>query len=211
MVTSRCGIRCPRLISGPIPRHVFNVFLTPERRRTLDHLSGCPRLGEYFEIHEGVHSGNIRAVLFVPRAVDDTCRQLLFRREEIAPYQLHWQGGYVRLGAAPGQRTRQRYANLGRREWHERPKVLVRRTGDYILAAVDRQGRHASNNFFLVFPKRLPLDLDGLCALLNSRFMTGYFRTIEPRRGRVFAELKIKHLRHSRCRCRALPRPAATG
>src|SRR5262249_7502436 len=50
-------------------------------------------------------------------------------------------------------------------------------------------------NFFVVFPKRsCSLNLDGLCALLNSRFLTWYFRTIEPRQGRVFAELKIKHL-----------------
>src|SRR5207244_1014597 len=52
-----------------------------------------------------------------------------------------------------------------------------------------------SNNFFLVFPRRpCALDLDGLCALLNSRLLTWFFQTVEPRSGRVFAELKIKHL-----------------
>jgi hypothetical protein len=30
---------------------------------------------------------------------------------------------------------------------------------------------------------------------LNSRFITWLFRTIEPRKGRVFAEIKIKHLK----------------
>src|SRR5262249_2730558 len=93
------------------------------------------------------------------------------------------------------RRTRQRYANLGRPEWYLREKILVRRTGDRVLAAVDRQRRYASNNFFLVFPKQpCGLNLDGLCALLNSRFLTWYFRVIEPRQGRAFAELKIKHL-----------------
>jgi hypothetical protein len=61
--------------------------------------------------------------------------------------------------------------------------------------AADREGRYASNNFFIVFPtQECGLTLSGLCALLNSPFMTWYFRAIEPRRGRVFAELKIKHL-----------------
>jgi hypothetical protein len=152
-------------------------------------------LGDYFEVHEGVHSGNIRAELFVETAVDDTCRPLLFGRGEIAPYFLGWEGKYLRLGAMPARKTRERYANIGQREWHEREKILVRRTGDYVLAAVDDKGRYASNNFFLVFPSQeCCLDLHGLCALLNSGFMTWYFRTIEPRRGRVFAELKIKHL-----------------
>jgi len=177
------------------PRLTFNLFLTPERQARLQRLQDCPQLGEYFEVHEGVHSGNIRRELFLADPTDDTCRPLLFGRGEIAPYLLLWEGKYIRLSAIPERKTRQRYANLGRPEWHEREKVLVRRTGDYVLAAVDQQGRYASNNFFLVFPRRpCSLDLDGLCALLNSPLMTWYFRAIEPRQGRVFAELKIKHL-----------------
>src|SRR5205823_2252944 len=51
------------------------------------------------------------------------------------------------------------------------------------------------NNFFILFPRKsCGLDLHGLCAILNSRFMTWYFRAIEPRQGRVFAEVKIKHI-----------------
>ena len=123
-------------------------------------------------------------------------KQGLFGRDELRPHLLLWAGQHVRLSVLPSRRTRDRYANLGRLDWHRRPKVLVRRTGDRVCAAVDELGRCASNNFFLVLPTRPhPLDLHGLCALLNSRFMTWYFRAIEPRRGRAFAELKIKHLR----------------
>jgi len=177
------------------PRFVFNLFLTPEKREILSRLAHCPRLSDFFEMHEGVHSGNVRAELFVDHRVDKSCRKLLFGRDEIAPYHLAWNGKYIRLAAAPETRSKERYANLGRQEWYEREKLLVRRTGDYVLAAKDSEGRYASNNFFIVFPKQdSSLNLDGLCALLNCKFMTWYFRTIEPRQGRVFAELKIKHL-----------------
>jgi hypothetical protein len=177
------------------PRYVFNLFLTPEKRKALDQLASFPKLGDFFEIHEGVHSGNIREELFVKSRVDETCRPLLFGRDEIIPYLVRWHGKFIRLAALPKRKTAQRYANLGKPEWHEREKLVVRRTGDYVLAAVDRERRYASNNFFVVFPQQECLvNLDGLCALLNSRLMTWYFRTIEPRRGRVFAELKIKHL-----------------
>jgi hypothetical protein len=77
------------------------------------------------------------------------------------------------------------------------------------MAAVDLHGRFASNNFFVVMPRpgpgpghAHPLDLDGLAALLNSDFMTWYFQAIEPRKGRAFAEIKIKHIIE-------LPLPAA--
>lgn len=177
------------------PRYVFNLHLTSERRDVIDQLSVWPVVGDYFEIHEGVHSGNIRKDLFVDERIDETCEPLLFGRGEISPYHVSWNGRFIRLSAMPEKRTRERYANTGNPDWHHREKVLVRRTGDYVLAAVDTSGAFASNNFFLVFPKiKGPLNLHGLCALLNSQFMTWYFRTIEPRRGRVFAEIKIKHL-----------------
>src|SRR5271170_1059768 len=46
------------------PRMVFNLRLTPEKRAVLQQLESCPRLGDFFEVHEGVHSGNIRDELF---------------------------------------------------------------------------------------------------------------------------------------------------
>jgi len=177
------------------PRYVFNLHLTPAKRSILQKLQSAPRLGEWFEIHEGVHSGNMRAELFVPRPVDASCRELLFGRDEIEPYHLRWDGAYLRCAAVPAGRSKTKYANLGRPGWYDQDKLLVRRTGDHVLAAVDRHRRYASNNFFIVFPLQpCALTLDGLCALLNSKVMTWYFRTIEPRAGRVFAELKIKHL-----------------
>lgn len=177
------------------PRSVFNLFLTTEKRQILEQLTNCPRLGDFFEVHEGVHSGNIRKELFVDEPLDDSCKQLLFGRDEIAPYHLKWNGRYVRLSVVPTTKSKKRYANAGKPEWYSQDKVLVRRTGDFVLAALDSHKRYASNNFFILFPKTTcSLDLNGLCALLNSKLSTWYFRTIEPRKGRVFAELKIKHL-----------------
>ena len=180
------------------PRCVFNLHLTKDLRAVLASIDrNSLKFGDFFEAHEGVHSGNIRQELFVERKIDDTCRPLYFGRDEIRPYVLNWKGKFVRLGVTPTTRSKARYANVGRKEWYDRPKLLVRRTGDYILAAGDENGYYASNNFFVVFShKECGLSIAGLSALLNSKFMTWYFRLIEPRKGRVFAEVKIKHLRH---------------
>ncbi len=176
------------------PRQTFNLFLTTEKRELLNGLSKFPRLGDLFEIHEGVHSGNMRPELFVTSAIDESCKPLIFGRTEIKPYILNWSGSFLRISAAHC-RTIDHYCNLGRPEWHEQRKVLVRRTGDFVLAAIDEVGRYASNNFFLLFAsKPYGIDLYGLCALLNSPTLSRIFQLVEPRRGRVFAELKIKHL-----------------
>lgn len=201
------AMRAPgRVVTHAIPqadfrandRHVFNLALTPARRAIVARLARFPRLGDCFEVHEGVHSGNIRRELFVDRAVDDSCQPLLLGRDEISPFGLRWAGRFIRMSALPARGDGARYANAGQPAWFHNDKILVRRTGDRVLAAVDREGRYASNNFFVVLARAsfMPgaLGLDGLCALLNSRLMTWYFRTIEPRKGRAFAELKIKHL-----------------
>ena len=177
------------------PRSTFNLILSDERRTLIERLNQFPHLTEFFEVHEGVHSGNIRSELFVDDRRDESCKELLFGGNDIAPYLTRWNGRYIRLNAIPVKRIAERYANIGQQSWHESRKILVRRTGDFVLAAVDAVGRYCSNNFFLIIPRVAHLlDLYGLCALLNSRPMTAYFRLIEPRRGRVFSELKIKHL-----------------
>jgi hypothetical protein len=185
------------------PRSTLNLHLTEGKRQVLRALEAAPTLGDYFEVHEGIHSGNIRSELFVGERIDESCRELLFGRDELRPFELSWAGRWVRLSAVPERRTRERYANVGRIAWYEQPKVVVRRTGDRITAAVDEHNRFASNNFFVIIPKEQhPLSLHGLCAVLNSAFATWWFRTIEPRKGRAFAEVKIKHLN-------ALPIPAS--
>ena len=65
------------------PRCTFNLRLTTDKRAVLDRLADRPRIGDFFEIHEGVHSGNIRSELFVDGRVDASCRKLLFGRGEI--------------------------------------------------------------------------------------------------------------------------------
>jgi hypothetical protein len=158
-------------------------------------LRELPRLGDAFEVHEGVHSGNLRPALFVEQRVDDSCRPLLVRGNELVPYRITWGGRWLRRSACPERRTRDAYANLGRAEWHEQAKLLVRRTGDALCAAVELDGRWASNNYFLIVPRReTRWTLDALAAWLNSAALTEHFREVEPRRGRAFAEIKIKHL-----------------
>ena len=52
------------------PRSTFNLHLTADKRRRLRSIGDASRLGDYFEVHEGIHSGNIRTELFVDSAVD---------------------------------------------------------------------------------------------------------------------------------------------
>ena len=177
------------------PQARFNLHLTADRITVLRELGQHPRVGDFFEIHEGVHSGNCRSRLFVNREPQNGAK-LIVGRKELSPYRLQWGGMFVDLDPAAIHRASGGYANLGRSQWHRAGKIVVRRTGDRVVAALDQHGYYVSNNMFTVLPRFESDDerVRATLGLLNSRLMTWYFRTVMPRTGRMFAELKICHL-----------------
>jgi TaqI-like C-terminal specificity domain len=174
----------------------FNLYLGSRLYKCLERIRQLTRpLGAYLEFHEGIHSGNVRAKLFVDGYAGREYRRLLHRGSEVSPFRVSWGGRWVRYDRSLVNRAAGEYANLGRARYFTQPKLLVRRTGDRIIGALDGRGFYASNNFFVAQP-RLGVDipLTGLEMLLNSRLATWYFRAIQPRTGRLFAEAKITHL-----------------
>jgi len=184
-----------------LPGRRFNLHLDEADAARLAALASLPRFGDDFAIHEGVHSGNRRAALFraEPPA---TGAPLVLGKDELRPFRLAWAGRWVDLDPEAIDRAGGGYANLGRPEWFVAGKLVVRRTGDRIVAARDRTGLYVSNNAFVALPRPALDDdeIDAWLALLNSAFATWWFRAQVPRTGRAFAELKIRELV-------ALPRP----
>lgn len=223
----RHAIRClPRGPEGPevaveqaglasAPGLVFNLELDGRARSLLDRLQreGTP-LGEWLEAHEGIHSGNLRPLLFIPPGAapspevsPGSLRPLVFGRGEVRPFRVAPSGWRVAYDPGLIARRPDGYANLGQERWLEPPKLLVRRTGDRVMAAIDRQGLAASNNLFTARPRPgCPVPLEYLEAFLNSSLATWLFRAYQPRAGRVFAELKLAHLNRL-----PVPRPAGRG
>ena len=178
-----------------LPGAKLNLYASSADLDRVDRLRDRPRLGDRFEIHEGVHTGNCRRRLFC-RAPAPPCAKLIHGGPELSRYRIRWGGRYLALDPDAVDRAAGEYANLGRLEWHAAKKIAVRRTGDRVVAAFDRRGYWFSNNAFVAVPRR-PMSDDEIAAhvaLLNSDLLTWYFRTVQPRVGRLFAELKIQHL-----------------
>ncbi len=182
---------------GELPRAKFNIYLDDHSLPLYQRLRKNPKLGDRFEIHEGVHSGNSRAKLFLDHKPAGKSARLILGRNELRPFQLNWSGRWIDLEPSSIDRTAGDYANLGQARWHLSHKLVVRRTGDRIVAARDLDGHFVSNNLFVLVPRDQAAeeDLSAYLALLGSSLYTWYFRTDQPRVGRLFAELKIRQLR----------------
>jgi len=176
----------------------FNLYYNNKIDSIFHKVDSAYKFGDLFEVHEGIHSGNIREKLFLPKKVNSTCKKLIFGRDEVRQYILKWNGKWVDYRKDIIDKKKKEYAGLGKPEYYETKKIIVRRTGDYVLAAADFNNYYFSNNVFVCIPNKydnIDLDLLFVVGLLNSNFMTWYYRAIQPRTGKLFSELKINQLK----------------
>ena len=96
----------------------------------------------------------------------------------------------------------------GKRDWHilfraryedlfSAPKILLRQTGDTIIAAVDAEiGFYCINSVNVALVKKPFLSkIYFLTGLLNSRLLNFFYRGISQEAGRVLAEVKPQRIR----------------
>ncbi|MDR0521706.1 MAG: N-6 DNA methylase [Planctomycetaceae bacterium] len=167
----------------------FNILLTEETLPLLQKWRQLRTFKEFFTVHEGIHTGNARELLFVPKKTDKHCRKLIFGRDEVQRYRLQWGGQWVHY--TKDDFGKKQYANLGRKEFFETPKLIIRRTGDFVLACIDEENYYVSNNVFICLPKENSIDLYFFLGLLNSSLITWYYRNAHPQVGQLFPEIKI--------------------
>ncbi|MHB8775816.1 MAG: Eco57I restriction-modification methylase domain-containing protein, partial [Bellilinea sp.] len=73
-------------------------------------------------------------------------------------------------------------------------KIMVRQTGDSIIATIIESGFIARNNIHIIIPNNLSLNLKYLLGLMNSKLMDFAYSFINPEKGEALAEVKKKHV-----------------
>ncbi|GAB4545404.1 MAG: hypothetical protein Fur002_19460 [Anaerolineales bacterium] len=78
--------------------------------------------------------------------------------------------------------------------FEESKKVMVRQTGDSIIATIVEVGFVARNNMHIILQKSEHYKLEYLLGLMNSSFMDFAYSFINPEKGEALAEIKKKHV-----------------
>lgn len=73
-------------------------------------------------------------------------------------------------------------------------KILMRQTGDSLVAALDDQKLLALNNMHVIVPKQATIPVEALTAILNSDVLNWYYQTLNPEQGEALAEVKKTHV-----------------
>lgn len=111
-------------------------------------------------------------------------------------YRLYLRGSDIaRFGVFP---ERQRFIKYGpwlaeprlSAKFDQIPKIVMRQTGDSLIAAIDHGGYVCMNNMHILVPRDESIDLYYCVGLLNSKVLNWYFQSLNPEMGEALAEIK---------------------
>jgi len=73
-------------------------------------------------------------------------------------------------------------------------KIMVRQTGDSIIATKIGSGYIARKNLHIILPQRIDQDLNLVLGILNSKLIDFVYYNMNPEKGEALAEVKMKHI-----------------
>ncbi len=73
-------------------------------------------------------------------------------------------------------------------------KIVVRQTGDSIIAVISDDSFFARNNLHIILPKSNDYDLNYILAIINSSLIEFYYSIMNPEKGEALAEVKKHHV-----------------
>ncbi|MBM3841330.1 MAG: hypothetical protein FJ398_25945, partial [Verrucomicrobia bacterium] len=73
-------------------------------------------------------------------------------------------------------------------------KLVIRQTGDSLIATLDSEQFICMNNLHTIVPKDADCDLLFILGLLNSKLLNHYFQWMNPEKGEALAEVKKEHV-----------------
>ncbi|MCH8828456.1 MAG: Eco57I restriction-modification methylase domain-containing protein [Planctomycetes bacterium] len=118
----------------------------------------------------------------------DKWKRGLISGSQVKPFRVEWRGHYLHIDC------RLLFAGGWDAALIERPKILIRQTGDSLIAAVDTGKHYHLNNLHALIPFTADVSLPFLCAVLNSRMMNRYYHLITLEKGRALAQTDIETL-----------------
>ena len=120
-------------------------------------------------------------------------RPLLESGGEIDRYLIDYHGNFIYYH--PDEQRRKAYAKSGfEEEKYVGEKLLLRQTGDSLIATYDDENYFCLNNMHVIhlLPDKPPYSLKYTLALLNSKLMNHYYHLISLELGRAMAQTDIE-------------------
>jgi len=177
----------------------FRLFFSAEDEKFVKMCeNGSVPLKHFFEIHHGIRSkrGIGKTAISGKVQMNDTWKRGLISGNAVQPFSIGYQNNYIHInsellysgGFDPVHITQE--------------KIILRRTGDRLIGAVDASGLYHTNTLLYLIPnsdsnpkRSFFPSLYALCAVLNSDIFNRYYRIISLKAHRTLPQVEIDMLK----------------
>jgi hypothetical protein len=143
------------------------------------------QLGNLAQFYNGIKTGDNNKFLSTEK-FDEMCKKV-YRGRDINKYYLNVPTTYVLFDKS------KLWSNYNEDLLGKTPKILIRQTGDALIAAIEEQGCYHMDTTHSVFDTKINIIF--LLCLLNSKLLDWWHKTYTSEEGRAFAEVKIATLK----------------
>jgi adenine-specific DNA-methyltransferase len=170
-----------------LPHHRFRLFFDQQSMDLVSHMEeGAILLRDIVSIHTGVRSRIGQKKVIGEEQKGPNWKPGIVSGREIGRYRLSYGGHYINIDPAL----------LWSGGWDPEvvlpEKLIMRQTGDRLIATFDDTGLYHLNNCHSIAPKDKNYHLKFILAILNSRLMNRYYRLISLEQGRALAQIDIE-------------------
>ncbi len=168
----------------------FNRFRLFFDKESMDFIqtveNGSYRLDRFVSIHTGIRPRGDRKQVISDSKLGSSWQRGLVSSAEVSRYALRYAGHFINIEPKL----------LWSGGWNptivSSQKLLLRRTGDSLIATYDDQAFYHLDNIHSVVSKISDTHLKYILAIINSELMNRYYHLISLELGRVMAQLDIE-------------------
>lgn len=172
--------------------HRFRLFFRKEDFDIINYVDKNikNKMKTYLTGHTGVRSLIGQENIISKEPKDKFYKKGLISSAQVVRYSLSYEGDFININPEL----------LNKGGWDkdvvEKQKILIRQTGDRIIATIDGQKLYHLNNLHSFSPNTLVSMqfLKSILLIINSWFITWYYRKISLEEGRVMAQTDIETL-----------------
>ncbi len=182
-------------------------IISSDSQSIIDKLRVLKSINFYFTLKNGLNPGNIKHILISDNHETEKHKPIIWGKD-ISKYIINWSGKFINydehliekidlcdVKSKEGMNKQNRIDfALRSPELFEKKKIVIRKTGDSLIACID------VNNFYFdtlvhgIYEKVDGISLEFLLAILNSKPATRFYRLLHDIKGKVFAKISLDNL-----------------
>ena len=146
----------------------------------------CQPLESYASFYNGIKTGNNKA--FLSNKKENDLYYPAIRGKDISRYLIMPNNCFVLFD------KEKLWSNFDESKLGKNPKIIVRQTGDSIIACLDLNGFYTMDTTHIIFDTKI--NIKCLLGILNSKIFTWILRRTVEEKNKTFAEVKLAVLKN---------------